>query len=180
MIYRDEEKQIIESIRAGRRVEHFDTVRLTKDGSLIEVSLTVSPIRDERGRVIGASKILRDISDRKRIEQSLLQAEKIAATGRMAATIAHEINNPLEAVMNLLYLLRSKIADEDGLNYLSTAEEETRTGLPYREADARVLSRTCCGDRASLSEIAQHAVTIYEPRCTACRHQDQHFFPVFA
>jgi PAS domain S-box-containing protein len=97
---RAEEKRIIESIRAGQRVEHFDTVRLTKYGRLIEVSVTVSPIRDDRGLVVGASKILRDISDRKRIERSLMQAEKIAATGRMAATIAHEINNPLEAVMN--------------------------------------------------------------------------------
>src|SRR6202012_2035978 len=121
---RDEEKTIIGNIRAGRRVEHFDTVRITKDGRLLDVSLTVSPIRDEQGTVIGASKILRDVSDRKRIEQSLVQAEKIAATGRMAATIAHEINNPLEAVMNLLYLLRSKIADADGVTYLSMAEGE--------------------------------------------------------
>ncbi len=103
-----DEKTILESIRAGRRIEHFETVRRAKDGRLIEVSLTVSPIKDEEGRVIGASKILRDVSSRKRMEQSLLQAEKIAATGRMAATIAHEVNNPLEAVMNLLYLLRDK------------------------------------------------------------------------
>ena len=86
-----DEKTIIENIRAGRRIEHFETVRLTKDGRLIDVSLTVSPIKDTEGRVIGASKILRDVSSRKRIEQSLLQAEKIAATGRMAATIAHGV-----------------------------------------------------------------------------------------
>ena len=119
-----DEKTIIESIRAGRRVEHFETVRRTKDGRLIDVSLTVSPVKDSSGQVIGASKILRDVSNRKRLEQSLLQAEKIAATGRMAATIAHEINNPLEAVMNLLFLLRPKIADEEGINYLATAESE--------------------------------------------------------
>jgi len=162
-----EEKTIIENIRAGRRVEHFETVRMTKDGNLLDVSLTISPMKDEQGKIIGASKILRDISDRKRMEQSLLQAEKIAATGRMAATIAHEINNPLEAVMNLLYLLRSKITDEDGLSYLSTAEGELgrvshiakQTLGYYREHAAA----TC----ASLSEIAQHAVTIYEPRCVA-------------
>jgi hypothetical protein len=72
-----------------------------RSGQLLDVSLTVSPIKDPHGRVIGASKILRDISTRKRLEQALLQAEKIAATGRMAATIAHEINNPFEAVMKL-------------------------------------------------------------------------------
>jgi PAS domain S-box-containing protein len=164
---RAEEKTIIESIRAGNPVEHFETVRLTKDGRLVEVALTVSPIRDEQGVVIGASKILRDVSDRKRIEQSLVQAEKIAATGRMAATIAHEINNPLEAVMNLLYLLRSKINDADGLTYLSTAEGELgrvshiakQTLGYYREHAAATL--------ASLSDIAEHALTIYEPRCVA-------------
>src|ERR1700728_1621008 len=119
-----DEKTIIENIRAGRSVEHFETVRVTKTGQLLDVSLTISPIRNEYGRVIGPSKILRDISTRKRVEQSLLQAEKIAATGRMAASIAHEINNPLEAVVNLLYLLRAKMTDSEGLKYLSTPEAE--------------------------------------------------------
>jgi PAS domain S-box-containing protein len=164
---RAEEKRIIESIRSGQRVEHFDTVRLTKDGRLIEVSLTVSPIRDDRGLVIGASKILRDISDRKRIERSLMQAEKIAATGRMAATIAHEINNPLEAVMNLLYLLRSKITDEDGLNYLSTAEDELGRVSHIAKQTLGYYREHAAATSASLSEITQHAVTIYEPRCSA-------------
>ena len=123
-----DEKTIIENIRAGRRIEHFETVRRAKDGRLVDVSLTVSPIKDEDGRVIGASKILRDVSSRKRMEQSLLQAEKIAATGRMAATIAHEINNPLEAVMNLLYLLRAKITDDEG-RPLSGARRKTKSDV---------------------------------------------------
>jgi signal transduction histidine kinase len=68
--------------------------------------VTISPIRDWVGQVTGASKIARDISDRKRVERLLIQSEKLVATGRMAATIAHEINNPLESVMNLIYLAR--------------------------------------------------------------------------
>jgi PAS domain S-box-containing protein len=164
---RDEEKRIIESIRAGQRVEHFDTIRLTKDGSLVDVALTVSPIRDDQGVVIGASKILRDVSDRKRIEQSLMQAEKIAATGRMAATIAHEINNPLEAVMNLLYLLRGKITDQDGLTYLSTAEGELGRVSHIAKQTLGYYREHAAASSASLSEIAEHALTIYEPRCAA-------------
>jgi PAS domain S-box-containing protein len=164
-----DETIILGNIRAGRRVEHFETVRRTKDGRLIDVSLTVSPIKDEEGRVIGASKILRDVSSRKRMEQSLLQAEKIAATGRMAATIAHEVNNPLAAVMNLLYLLRAKITDDEGRGFLATAEDELgrvshiakQTLGYYREQGAASL--------ASVSDIAEHALTIYEPRCTAAR-----------
>ena len=164
---RAEEKQIIDSIRAGRRVEHFDTIRLTKNGRPIEVSVTVSPIKNDRGEVIGASKILRDVSARKRIEQSLMQAEKIAATGRMAATIAHEINNPLEAVMNLLYLLRSKLVDEEGLSYLSTAESELGRVAHIAKQTLGYYREHAAATPASLREIAQEAVAVYEPRCAS-------------
>jgi PAS domain S-box-containing protein len=162
-----EEKTIIENIRAGRRIEHFDTVRLAKDGSLLEVSVTISPVKDELGNVVGASKILRSIADRKRLEKSLLQAEKIAATGRMAATIAHEVNNPLEAVMNLLYLLHSKITDEEGLNFLLTAESEITRVSHIAKQTLGYYHEHAAASAASLSEIAQQAVDIYEPRCIA-------------
>ena len=161
-----DEKRIIENIRAGRRIEHFETVRLAKDGRLIDVSLTVSPIKDQEGRVIGASKILRDVSIRKRMEQSLLQAEKIAATGRMAATIAHEVNNPLEAVMNLLYLLRAKITDDEGRNFLATAEDELGRVSHIAKQTLGYYREHAAASLASVSEIAEHALTIYEPRCT--------------
>jgi PAS domain S-box-containing protein len=162
-----DETTIIENIRAGRRVEHFETVRLTKGGQLIDVSLTVSPVKDAQGRVIGASKILRDISTRKRMERSLLQAEKIAATGRMAATIAHEINNPLAAVMNLLFLLRSKITDEEGINYLAAAESELGRVSHIAKQTLGYYREHAAASLASPAQIAEHAITIYEPRCTA-------------
>jgi PAS domain S-box-containing protein len=162
-----DEKTIIDKIRTGQRVEHFETVRLTKSGELIDVSLSVSPIKDEHGLVIGASKILRDISERKRIERSLLQAEKIAATGRMAATIAHEINNPLESVMNLLYLLRPMITNPDGIIYLNSAEEELGRVAHIAKQTLGYYREHASASRASLAEIALHAITIYEPRCAA-------------
>lgn len=161
-----DEKMILDSIRAGRRIEHFDTVRLAKDGRCLEVSLTVSPIKDEQGRIIGASKILRDISGRKQMEQSLLQAEKIAATGRMAARIAHEINNPLEAVTNLLYLMRPMITDPEGIRYLDSAESElmrvshiAKQTLGYYREQAEASS-------TSLADVVLDAIAVYEPRCT--------------
>lgn len=101
----DEEVEILQQLRNGRHIEHYETKRLHRSGRLLDVSLTVSPMKDLNGRVIGASKIARDISDRKRMQQALIDSEKLAATGRMAAAIAHEINNPLEAVTNLAYLL---------------------------------------------------------------------------
>ena len=73
-----EEDLILARIRAGERIEHFETVRMAKDGRLLDVSLTISPIRDSAGTIIGASKIVRDISERKRLERELrLQASMI-------------------------------------------------------------------------------------------------------
>ena len=162
-----DEKTILDNIRAGRRVEHFETVRVTKGGNLIEVSLTVSPVKDANGQVIGASKILRDVSNRRRLEQSLLQAEKIAATGRMAATIAHEINNPLAAVMNLLFLLRPMVTDEDGVKYLATAESELGRVSHIAKQTLGYYREHALASLASVEAIVEHALTIYEPRCTA-------------
>jgi PAS domain S-box-containing protein len=162
-----DEKKILESIRAGRRVEHFETVRLKKDGGLIDAALTISPIKDREGRVIGASKILRDVSSQKRMEQSLLQAEKIAATGRMAATIAHEINNPLEAVMNLLYLLRDKVMDVEGRGFLAMAEDELGRVSQIAKQTLGYYRENASASLASIGDIAEHALTIYEPRCMA-------------
>jgi PAS domain S-box-containing protein len=160
-----EERIILDSIRAGRRIDHFETIRRAKDGRLIDVSVTVSPVKDGSGRIVGASKILRDISKRKQIEQSLLQSEKIAATGRMAATIAHEINNPLEAVMNLLYLLRPMIANPDGIQYLASAEAELGRVSHIAKQTLGYYREHASASPAALSEILAHAITIYEPRC---------------
>lgn len=160
-----QEDVILSRIRAGIRIDHFETVRLSKSGERLEVELTVSPVRDESGTIIGASKILRDISRRKRIEMSLLQAEKIAATGRMAAAMAHEINNPLEAVVNLLFLARLKATDPEQLEYLATAESElgrvshiARQALGFYREHASALS-------ISLSDLTADVIAVYETKC---------------
>ncbi len=80
-----EEDTILARLKAGERIEHFETVRVTKDGRLLEVSLTISPIRDNTGAIIGASKIVRDITERKRTEQLLAEQNhllELIATGR--------------------------------------------------------------------------------------------------
>jgi PAS domain S-box-containing protein len=165
----DDEKRIIENVRAGRRVDHFETVRLTKSGEAIEVSVTVSPIKNAEGEIVGASKILRDISSRRRIEQSLIQAEKIASVGRMAATIAHEINNPLEAITNLLYLLRPSVLDSDAIDLLDTAESElSRVSHIARQTLGFYRENSSAG-YYSISQLLKHAITVYEPRCAAFR-----------
>ncbi len=120
-----DEDMILSRIRRGERIEHFETVRVTKNGKRIDVSLTVSPVKDDGGRIIGAAKIVRDISERKRAEEALRTAEKMAATGRLAATIAHEINNPMQALTNLLALVADrKSVDDDTRRLVSLAEAE--------------------------------------------------------
>ena len=94
----DEEAAIIASIRAGERIEHYETVRCRKDGTLVEISLTISPVRDKNGVIVGASKIVRDISERKRLieRQDLLLRE-----------MNHRVKN-LFAVMNSLVSLSER------------------------------------------------------------------------
>jgi PAS domain S-box-containing protein len=120
-----DEPEILRRIQAGERIEHFETVRLTKSGERIDVSLTVSPVRDQEGKIIGAAKILRDITARKKLEATLRTTERLASVGRLAASVAHEINNPLEAVTNLIYLARLDPAlPENVRSCLATADEE--------------------------------------------------------
>jgi PAS domain S-box-containing protein len=162
-----EEKTFIEKLKSGQCTEQFETRRITKSGQMLDVSLTLSAVRDGQGKVIGTSKILRDISIAKRLEQSILQAEKLAATGRMAATIAHEINNPLEAVMNLLYLIRPTISGDEGHAYLATAESELQRVSHIAKQTLGYYREHASATPVSLNDIVQHTVTIYEPRCQA-------------
>jgi PAS domain S-box-containing protein len=118
---------IMETLRRGGRVEHQVTERFRKDGSAVTISLSVSPLFDSDGKVVGAASIARDITAQKLAEETLRKTEKLAAAGRLSASIAHEINNPLEAVTNLLYLLqRNQSLDEKARRHLKTADDELR------------------------------------------------------
>lgn len=95
----DEETEILTRIRSGERVEHFETVRRTKNGELVDVSLTISPIRGDEGKVSGASHIARDITERKRIDAQLRHTQKLESLGVLAGGVAHDFNNLLTGIL---------------------------------------------------------------------------------
>jgi PAS domain S-box-containing protein len=127
-----EEDMVLGKIRRGEVVDHFDTVRRTKDGRLLNISLTVSPIRDAAGRIIGASKIARDITERKQMDQALrhLVDELRSADQKkdeFIAMLAHELRNPLSAIAVAADLLaRSRIEDRKARFAVPAIERQLR------------------------------------------------------
>ncbi len=135
----DEETEILNRIRSGMRIDHFETVRLRKDGARIDVSLTVSPMRDAAGNIVGASKIARDITEQKRAADQrlkLLEAERAARSAaeragmmkdEFLATLSHELRTPLNAIYGWSQLLAA-----GGLS-----DEETKQGLDAIQRNAK-------------------------------------------
>jgi PAS domain S-box-containing protein len=113
---------ITKKVMCGQPIQHHTSERIRKDGTRITVDISLSPIRNERGEVVGASSIAHDIGAQRRAEEALRRNEKLATAGRLAAAVAHEINNPLEAVTNLIYLSRHHPDRQD--QYLEMAERE--------------------------------------------------------
>jgi PAS domain S-box-containing protein len=113
----EEEKHFLSRLARGERIAHYETVRVRADGSPIDISVTLSPLRDSAGEIIGAAKIARDITERRRVEArlaQLLEAEQSAradaetanqAKDRFLAMLSHELRNPLSAILNAVALL---------------------------------------------------------------------------
>jgi PAS domain S-box-containing protein len=125
----DEIPSIMEKIRAGESLEHYEAVRITKDGPRLNISLSVSPIRDQEGRIIGASAIGRDITSQKRTEALLQQSQKMEAIGRLAGGIAHDFNNILGIITACTELLRDRTAANQGAaQYISNIRKAAERG----------------------------------------------------
>jgi len=122
-----EEPAILERLRRGERVDHFETIRMRKDGSRLNISLTISPVKDASGKIVGASKIARDITDRVRKDEELGEANRAlrqanADLQQFAYSASHDLQEPLRMVRAYSELLNKKFADKLG----PTGEEYLR------------------------------------------------------
>jgi PAS domain S-box-containing protein len=129
----DEETEVLRRIRAGLSVEHFETVRQRKDGTPIHISLTVSPVKTRDGRVVGASKIARDVTDQMRLRATAAEASRMK--DEFLAVLSHELRTPLNTVLGYARMLRE---DEDDARM---PEEMRRRALEALERNADTLSR---------------------------------------
>jgi len=171
----DEEREIMERLRRGERVEHFETVRLTKDGRRIDLSLTISPIRNAAGRVIGASKVARDITDRKRTDEALREADR--RKDEFLALLAHELRNPLAPLRNGLEIIRLAGTDANAVSRARAMMERQLAHMVRLVDDLLDVSRISRNKielrraRILLSDVLSSAVETARPAIEAAEHE---------
>jgi PAS domain S-box-containing protein len=174
----DQEREIIEKISRGERVDHMETVRVAKDGRRIPLSLTISPVRDAVGNIVGASKIARDISQQKRIEaereEALRRAEKAnRVKDEFLATLSHELRNPLNAIMGWAPLLKSgSLPPEQTKRAWETVERNLEAEVQLI-SDLLDLSRIVAGRLRldirpfELIGLVEEAIEVFRPAAEA-------------
>jgi two-component system sensor histidine kinase VicK len=162
-----EEDEILAKIRKGERIEHFETERLHKSGGRIEVSITVSPVRDSSGRVIGASKIARDVGP---------QREAQRQKDQFLAILAHELRNPLAPITSALAIMEQPRLDETRRALaIDIAKRQTRHMASLLD-DLLDVARISSGQvelkpsRFELGELVGHAVDAVRPQMEARGH----------
>jgi PAS domain S-box-containing protein len=169
-----EELIILSRLRRGERIEHYETVRQSKDGQRMDISLTISPIRDSTGRIIGASKIARDITDRKQTEATLVALknqlqEAAQRKDEFIAMLAHELRNPLAVIGNSLQLLRLDDSLSPSVEKLREIMEQQSNHLTRLVEDLLDASRITRGsielrrETIDLASVVANAVQTARP-----------------
>jgi len=171
----DEEQTIMERLKRGERVDHYETVRVRKDGTRIAVSIAVSPIKDSSGRIIGASKIARDISGQKRVEEALRITDR--RKDEFLATLAHELRNPLAPIRQATLIAQSPAATEAQKRWSHEVINRQVRNMALLLDDLLDISRITRGTLAlrfeptDLAAIVDAAVETSRPSIDAKRHQ---------
>jgi PAS domain S-box-containing protein len=170
----DEEPAILDRIRQGERIEHFETLRKRKDGSVLDVSIAVSPIEDSRGRIVGASKITRDITQSKRIEAALRETDR--RKDEFLATLAHELRNPLAPIRQAALISESDGATDAQRRWSHNVIGRQVHHMSLLLDDLLDISRITRGtlelrlDDTALADILEAAVETARPVIDAKKH----------
>jgi PAS domain S-box-containing protein len=166
----DEEEFVLSRVRSGLSVNHFETVRLRKDGTTVDVSITVSPVRDRRGCIIGVSKIARDISSLKRALEDARRANQLK--DEFLAILSHELRTPLNAIMGWAGLLSTSASD--AMTRRAAGIIQRNTHAQARLVDdlldvSRIVSGTLvlAREAADLRDLASAAVEDMRPLASA-------------
>jgi PAS domain S-box-containing protein len=178
----NEETEILSRISRGERVEHYETVRRAKDGRLIDISLTISPVRDGEGEIIGASKIARDITERKQSEEALREAvEALQEADRrkdeFLAVLAHELRNPLAPLRNGLQVMRLAAGDAALVAKTRDMMERQLSHMVRMIDDLLEVSRIRSNkmelrrSRVALADVIRSAVETTRPALEAAGHE---------
>jgi PAS domain S-box-containing protein len=171
----EEEQHIIERLRNGERIEHLDTVRLTKDGQRIDLSITISPLKDSEGEIVGASKIARDLRARKELEGRLLEEHRLK--DEFLAMLAHELRNPLAPIRTASEILGRAPADAAPSKLAVATIKRQVAHLTRLVDDLLDISRITQGriqlqcDPIDLASVVAQAVETVEPQLRAKQHR---------
>ena len=170
-----EEVGILARLRRGERIDHYETVRLAKDGRRVDISLTISPIRGEDDTIIGASKIARDITERKRSESLLREADQ--RKDEFLATLAHELRNPLAPICAAAELFKhaKRLAPE--LRAATAILERQARQMTHLVDDLLDVSRITSGrirlhrEPVELQELLKTVIETYRHCAQTTRHR---------
>ena len=182
---RSEETEVLSRLVRGERINHFETIRRAKDGRLLDISLTVSPVRNSAGRIIGASKVARDISDQRRREeerQSLLKREQEAraeaeavnrSKDQFLATLSHELRTPLNAIYGWARMLDTGRLDEPAIRRATEAILRNAAAQVQLIEDLFDVSRVITGNMRlevrplNVAAVLEAALDTVRPAATA-------------
>ena len=140
------------------------TLLIRKDGTELNVADSGAPIRNQKGELMGIVLVFRDITMERKTQEALIANEKLAVTGRLAATIAHEIHNPLDSVSNLLYLMRNGASKEESSQFMDIAEQELARVTQISRAMLGLYRESKAPVQVDLREMLQEILLLLERR----------------